>query len=475
VGIGGAPQDALLDVQGNIRLNRNDLFLREVNDRNHGLGWYGTSKLFGGVNVDGPVLYGWSGGGLGTAVASNLALRWTSDGKVWVDPSGLNNGNLVPGLAFGQSSGEGIASKRTSGGNQYGLDFYANYQVRLSLRQSGDLALQGVVDTLNGAPMELRANGTRALRLESNSLTNGSPNLIGGSPYNVVNAGVVGAFIGGGGATNYFGSLYTNRVSSDFGAIVGGANNAIQTSSVYSFIGGGRDHAVQSLAEFSTVGGGTGNLVGPGARYSTIGGGSGNAIQTNTTYGTVGGGNRNQIGTNSTSATIGGGNNNTITNAAYATVPGGKDAVARHYGQVAYASGRFYNYGDAQASLYVLRVQSYGSSAYTLALDGDAGTQFLTIPTGGRWTFDILVIGSRPDGPSASFQIRGAIRNDGGTVGFIGTPTVTNLGADAGASTWTAAVTANATSASLDVVVRGSGTLWTYWVANVRTAEVIPL
>jgi hypothetical protein len=474
VGIGGAPQDARLDVQGNIRLNRNDLFLREVDDRNHGLGWYGTSKLFGGINVDGPVLYGWSGGGLGTTTATNLALRWNNNGDVGIDPHGLNNGALVPGLTFGLSSGEGIASKRTAGGNQYGLDFYANFGVRLSIKQSGDLAVQGVVDTLNGAPLELRANGTRALRLESSSLTNGSPNLIGGSAYNAVDTGILGAFIGGGGATNYYGSLYTNRVSGDFGVVVGGANNAVQGSTSYGSIGGGRDHAIQPLAHFSTVGGGNRNTIWRGASSSTIPGGSGNAIQTNATYGTVGGGYRNLIGTNSTSATIGGGNNNTITNAAFATVPGGRDAVASHYGQFAYASGRFNNYGDAQASLYVLRVSSSGSGAYTLALDGDAATQFLTLPTGARWTFDILLIGSQPEGPSASFQILGAIRNDGGTVAVIGTPSVTKLGADAGASAWTANVVANNLTSSLDIVVRGSGGVWTSWVANVRTAEVTP-
>jgi hypothetical protein len=474
VGIGGVAQDALLDVQGNIRLNRSDLFLREVNDRNHGLGWYGGGKLFGGVNVDGPVLYGFSGGALGTTVSTNLALRWTSDGKVWLDPHGLNSGNLTPGLAFGVSSGEGISSKRTAGGNQYGLDFYANYQVRMSLANDGELAVNGVVDTLNGVPMELRANGTRALRLESGSLTNGSPSLIGGSPYNVVDAGVLGAFIGGGGATNYYGSIYTNRVSSDFGVVVGGADNAISTNASYGVIGGGRGHRVQSLASYATIGGGDGNDIWRNADSSTIAGGGVNSIQTNAAYGTVSGGLRNAIGTNCAYATLGGGRNNTITNAAHATVPGGYGAVASHYGQLAYASGRLNSYGDAQASQFVLRVSSSGSSAYTLALDGDTGTQFLTIPTGARWTFDILLIGSQLGGPSASFQMRGAIRNDGGNVAFIGSPSVTSLGADAGASAWTASPVANNSSDSLDLVVHGSGAVWTYWVANVRTAEVTP-
>lgn len=43
------------------------------------------------------------------------------------------------GLVFGENSGEGIASKRTSGGNQYGLDFYTNYTRRLSIDLNGNL------------------------------------------------------------------------------------------------------------------------------------------------------------------------------------------------------------------------------------------------------------------------------------------------------------------------------------------------
>lgn len=84
VGIGtSAPEGALLDVEGALRLNDNDLYLRAGTDNNHGLGWYGTGRLWGGQSIDGPVLYGWSGGVLGTA-AGKIALRWDSVGNVRV-------------------------------------------------------------------------------------------------------------------------------------------------------------------------------------------------------------------------------------------------------------------------------------------------------------------------------------------------------------------------------------------------------
>ncbi|HKX60294.1 MAG TPA: tail fiber domain-containing protein [Verrucomicrobiae bacterium] len=85
VGIGGAPVDAALDVEGNMRLNTADLWLREGGDRNHGLGWYGLGKPFAGLAVDGPVLYGWSGGGLATrSTGDKFALTWDIAGRIGI-------------------------------------------------------------------------------------------------------------------------------------------------------------------------------------------------------------------------------------------------------------------------------------------------------------------------------------------------------------------------------------------------------
>jgi hypothetical protein len=86
VGIGTTTPDQRLEVNGNMRIPDTDIFLRPASDQNHGLGWYGGGKLFNGVNVDGPVLYGFSGGGLGTNVSGtrNLALTWNSTGNVGI-------------------------------------------------------------------------------------------------------------------------------------------------------------------------------------------------------------------------------------------------------------------------------------------------------------------------------------------------------------------------------------------------------
>ena len=48
-----------------------------------------------------------------------------------------------------------------------------------------------------------------------------------GSPLNFVQNGVVGATIGGGGATNYADVAYSNNVMGDFGTVGGGIQNPL--------------------------------------------------------------------------------------------------------------------------------------------------------------------------------------------------------------------------------------------------------
>jgi hypothetical protein len=81
-------------------MNNQDIHFR--NDAYHGVGWYGDIKPFAGVPVNGPVVYGFSGGGLGykSFSATNLVLNWNSSGNV-----GINNTNPVATLDVHDSSG----------------------------------------------------------------------------------------------------------------------------------------------------------------------------------------------------------------------------------------------------------------------------------------------------------------------------------------------------------------------------------
>ena len=69
---------------GNINIIDKDLYLH--GDTNHGIGWYGSGKPFASINVDGPVLYGFSGGGLGTINGGQkTALSWDNNSKVGIN------------------------------------------------------------------------------------------------------------------------------------------------------------------------------------------------------------------------------------------------------------------------------------------------------------------------------------------------------------------------------------------------------
>lgn len=69
--------------------------------------------------------------------------KLTVKGNVKIDCANENNGDLAKGaIKFGAGgTGEGIASKRTSGGNTNGLDFYTNSTSRLSITNGGNVGI----------------------------------------------------------------------------------------------------------------------------------------------------------------------------------------------------------------------------------------------------------------------------------------------------------------------------------------------
>jgi hypothetical protein len=162
----------------------------------------------------------------------------------------------------------------------------------------------------NNQALELHAMGSRALRLEPN--TNGAPNLIGGAPVNFATPGVVAATIGGGGASAYSGSHYTNSVGADFDVVAGGAQNGIGPASAAATISGGFYNQIGSNAVTSVISGGYFNYILDNSQASWIGGGESNFISTNSPVCAIGGGFEGFIGTNSVAAFIGGGYINAI-------------------------------------------------------------------------------------------------------------------------------------------------------------------
>jgi Chaperone of endosialidase len=233
---------------------------------------------------------------------------------------------------------------------------------------SGTTPGTNFLGTSDNAALELKVNGQRALRLEPNAT---SPNLIGGSSGNSVDAGQFGSVIAGGGTPspaggnhaensfNFIGAGYGNQAGASGGsgasAVVAGtanvasgglafigAGNNNTASGDYSVVAGGNSNTA-SVYE-STVGGGMANAAG---LIATVGGGKQNSASgPNSTVGggylnnasntndTVGGGQGNQA--SGSSSTVAGGYSNTASGGA-ATVPGGSGNTAS--GGYSFAAG----------------------------------------------------------------------------------------------------------------------------------------
>ncbi len=88
------------------------------------------SNSYVGINTTSP--------GAQLDVAGNMY----AEQSLWVDEAGANTGSKSPGLFFGANgTGEAIASKRTSGTDQYGLDFYTASTNRMTISNTGSVGI----------------------------------------------------------------------------------------------------------------------------------------------------------------------------------------------------------------------------------------------------------------------------------------------------------------------------------------------
>jgi hypothetical protein len=220
------------------------------------------------------------------------------------------------------------------------------------------------IGTTGTAPLDLFAGNQRALRLEPN--TNGAPNVIGGSAVNRVDAPAVGATISGGGALDYFGSSYSNRVSNDFGSIGGGVGNTV--NGLGAVIAGGLLNLAE--AHSAVIAGGSLNNVQLGADRSSIGGGSGNNIQTNAAYAVIAGGFYNRIEPGASGSTILGGQGN-VSSSLESVIAGGNNNWIRPLADLSSIGGGIYNTIQSGADQTVIA----GGNANTV--EGGARESFI--------------------------------------------------------------------------------------------------
>ena len=190
---------------------------------------------------------------------------------------------------------------------------------------NGTTAGVNFLGTTDSQPLELRVNGARALRLEPN--LGGAPNMIGGSPNNLVSPGIVGATIGGGGATSFAFTPFTNKVTAHFGVVGGGKGNTVSGDS--GTVGGGQQNT--SSGDYATVGGGYRNN---SSFYATVGGG-----YQNTSSGD--------------DATVPGGENNTA--GGQFSFAAGRQAKALHNGSFVWADSTGLDFTSTSNNQFLVR------------------------------------------------------------------------------------------------------------------------
>lgn len=166
----------------------------------------------------------------------------------------------------------------------------------------------------------------------------------------------------------------------------------------------------------------------------------------------------------------------------------GDNARSTAIHQRVYASGAFTNQGDCQNEGYLLRALTTNANITELLTDG-SGSAGVYNRVGMRWgsdgfsgnqsanvafAYEGLVIARRNGVASetAAWKIQGLIVKDATTVSFVGTPTLTQIGASTGATTWALSVTADTATNCLLVQATGETGKTIRWAAHINLVKV---
>ena len=270
------------------------------------------------------------------------------------------------------------------------------------------------------------------------------------------------------------------------GVVVGGGNN--QATGSYSFIGGGGDAGTAAnrnvaSGDWSFVGGGRNNTASGGGAF--VGGGGVYPTINNTYPNTASGIASAIVGglTNTASGEgsfIGGGASNSA-NGRYSSILGGAYGTARSItGNMVFPATQYpisATIGVTQSGLLLLGKQTTDATATVITSDGAAGsgTNQVILPNNSAYFFTGEVVsGVTGGGNTKGWTIEGVIKRgaNAASTALVGTPTVTSTYADAGASTWTIAVTADTTNGGLRVTFTGQASTTIRTVCRISTVEM---
>ena len=339
------------------------------------------------------------------------------------------------------------------------------------------------------------------------------------------------SFIGGGGDAGT--AVNRNSVTGDWSSIVGGNSNSIASNANYSFIGGGQSNYIASAITDSFIGSGYGNnvsanqtFIGAGLNCQASGGravvvsgsscvasGSFSGILTGA-YGTTRGivGMQTMPACSSPIASVVGVSQAALlvlgrqTTDATATVLTSDANAAGSTNQVILPNNSAYYFRGSVTAINQFVLTTTGAS-------GTAGTATLTFATQAVAPYivgqSIVVAGVTPAGYNgtqivtacttssvsytnattaaqtvagtitgssycAAWDFSGQIMRSSSAAGtrLVGTPQLNRVAADANASTWTIALTADTTNGGLAVTVTGQAATTIRWVAKIETTEV---
>lgn len=174
----------------------------------------------------------------------------------------------------------------------------------------------------------------------------------------------------------------------------------------------------------------------------------------------------------------------------YSTSIGGSRAGAQYSTAVGYkadaatikialkANERFSVNGDAQAGKFILMRQTTNATPLVMSADNIAAstTNILILPNNGTYAFKGIVVAKDATTlDSAMWEVTALMKRgaNASTTAIVGTPTITKVFNDVGASAWSIALTADTTNGGGAITVTGEAGKTIRWVSNIDSAEVI--
>lgn len=271
------------------------------------------------------------------------------------------------------------------------------------------------------------------------------------------------------GAYSVISGGFANRASGEYSVVVGGDTNV--SSVLYATIGGGQNNTNSGL--WATISGGAANTA--SNSFATVAGGASN--QATSTSATVGGGSGNIA--SGAASTISGGSTHRA-NSNYAYISGGAYGTTR--GIVGYHAFPACNApvtddtGKSQKGLLVLGAITTSATSRVLRSDTATAstTNQLILPNNSAYFVEGTVIANVTGaGNTKSWQFTAQIKRGANAASTVLTgSTVTSPYGDAGASSWTVALSADTTNGGLAVTVTGQASTTIRWVCKLETTEV---